>query len=440
MLTDHTRELLTAYVDGELTSRQQEAVLRLLQQSAEARDLLRRMQQDAEAVRQLPRQKPERDLTAPVMGIISQRRLRPGSRRQTVARSQPNIAAWAGYGAAAASLLLVALASYLYFSASMPDKPEPDRVAKGKAEQLPPLAKVDTPPAPAPKQADPVIAVKPSLPEDLPAPAVVGADLPDKASDAIAAPADPVDGMEMFQKAKVTQLQILKLVDLDLETRRKELAADLSKGPAFRMESPVKDSIKAFDRLKAALSARGIGLVIDQTAQARMTASARLAKLKTNFVLYVEDVTADELVQLFQYAAAEDRKAEKLKKGDSQFEAVVINTMADADREELCKLLGIKGKKLPDLPSGPLGVDIRKPLSDKTGDDIAKNLAGQGGVPRPEPGKTAAKPSERLALVLPYNPVRPRPDSPEVKRFLASRKPPRPGTVQVLLVLREMGA
>jgi hypothetical protein len=440
MISENCRELLAGYVDAELTPHQHEAVLRLLQQSAEARDLLRRMQQDAEAVRQLPQPKLDRDLAAPVMRIITERRLRPGSRRRRVEQHQPNYAAWAGFSAVAATLFLVVIGSYLYFSASVRDKTEPDSVAKGKIEAPPHLAKIDSLPLPEQTRTQQVAAVKSSAPEDVPAPAVVDATVPEKPAEVVAAPLDPVVGMEMFQRVQVTQLQILKLVDLDQEQRRKEFVADLAKEPAFRMESPVKDSIKAFDRLKAALTARGIGVVIDQTAQARLTASARLAKIKTNFVLYVEDVTPDELVQIFQHAAAEDRKAEKVKKGDGQFEAVVINKMAEADREELCKLLCVKAKKLPDPPSGPLGVDIRKPLSEKTSDDIAKSLAGQGGVPRPEPGKTAAKPPERLALVLPYNPVRPRPDSAEVKRFLASRKPPRPGTVHVLLVLREMGA
>ncbi len=37
MLSDRMRQLLTAYVDGELTDRQREAATRLLEQSAEAR-------------------------------------------------------------------------------------------------------------------------------------------------------------------------------------------------------------------------------------------------------------------------------------------------------------------------------------------------------------------------------------------------------------------
>jgi hypothetical protein len=442
MLTHNCRDLLTAYVDGELTARQHRAVLRLLQRSADARDLLRQMQRDSEALRQLPIPRLERDLAAPVVRIIAERRLRPGSRRRIVERPQPNFAAWAGFSAAAAALLLVALGSYLYFSMSLQGGAERDSVAKGKAEPArQPVPEPAPPPAPDLRtNPQPAVAVKKPDPELVPTPAIAEAPGSNKTPDAIAAPSDPIAGMEMFKVAPVTQLQVVKLTDLDQEPRRKQLLTDLAKQPAFRMESPVKDSIKAFDRLKAALTARGIGLVIDGTAQSRMTSSARLAKIKTNFVLYVEDITPEELVQLFRDAAGEDRRAEKVKKGDTQLEALVINTMADADREELCKLLGVKGKKLPDPPTGPLGVDIRKPISEKTGDDITKSLTGQGGLPRPESGKITGKPPERLALVMPYNPVRPRPDSPEVKRFLASRKPPRAGTMQVLLVLRELGA
>jgi hypothetical protein len=450
MLTDHCRQLLAAYVDGELNARQQDTVLRLLHGSPEARELLRRMQQDAAAVRLLPRRRLERDLSAPVVQLIVERRLQPGSRRRrSVERRQPNFPAWAGFSAAAAALLLVAFGSYLYFSATMEDGPENRVAAKGKANA--PVRPADRPAGdgrreqtPQPKKdGESAVAVKTSDPESVPAPAVAQAPdepVPGKAPDAaIMAAPDPIASMEMFRVAAVTQPQILKLADLDQAPRGQQLLQELRKQPAYRMESPVKDSIKAFDRLKAALASRGIGLVIDQTAQARTSAPARLAKIKTNFVLYVEDVTPEELVQLFQSAAAEDRKAEKLKKGDGQFEAVVINAMTDADREELCKLLGQKGRKLPDPPTGPLGADVRKPVADKTADDIAKSLAGQGGVPRPEPGKPAAKPQERLALAVPYNPVRPRPDSPEIKRFLAGRKPPKPGTLQVLLVLRELG-
>src|SRR5262245_24543883 len=113
MLSETCRELLAAYVDGELNTRQQDAVRRLLHGSAEAREWLRRMQEDAAALRQLPVQRLDRDLSAPVMRIIAERGLRPPTRRRRAETSRPNFAAWASFSAAAAALLLVALGSYL---------------------------------------------------------------------------------------------------------------------------------------------------------------------------------------------------------------------------------------------------------------------------------------------------------------------------------------
>jgi hypothetical protein len=40
-------------------------------------------------------------------------------------------------------------------------------------------------------------------------------------------------------------------------------------------------------------------------------------------------------------------------------------------------------------------------------------------------------------MAVTYNPERPKPNSPEVKRYFDNRKPARPGALQVLLVLRE---
>src|SRR5262249_30968717 len=199
MLTDRCRRLLTAYVDGELTARQQEAALRLLHASPEARELLRRMQQDAAALRMLPRQRLDRDLSAPIVQLIADRRLRPGWRDRTRLARQPNFPAWAGFSAAAAALLLVAPGSYPYLSAWMEQGTENKAVAKG--ETVLPVRSVDKPKNDVrPEQStttknerDGAVAVKSSDPESVPAPAVTQA--PDAAI--VAAP-DPVDGMEMF--------------------------------------------------------------------------------------------------------------------------------------------------------------------------------------------------------------------------------------------------
>jgi hypothetical protein len=455
MLTDRDRELLAGYVDGELTARQRRAVSRLLEQSAEARALLRKMQHDAAALQALARPPLDRDLSGPVLRTIAERRLQPGSRRRRVVAPRSSaFPMWVGFSAVAASLLLIATTSYFYFTASTDERAGDNAVAdSGKrttSNKARKESKVNTG-APGPQHGGTLTAHQAESSELVPPPArATEANEPSSAvaqtnakpsdADVVGAPG-PIANMEMFLIAKITQLRIVKLSDLEQESERQQLLQALRKEPGYRIESPCKDSTKAFDRLQAVLTAQGIGLAIDQVAQARMNARRAGAKIKTNFVLYVEDVAPEELLKALRQVASDDRSAEAKKKGDGQFDSIVVNRMTDGDREELCKLLGLKAKKLPDVApvKGPLGTDVRKPVADKTGDDITKALTGQGGVPRPDPGKQPVKLPERLALAMPYNPERPRPESPEIKRFLTSRKSTRPGTVQLLLVVREIG-
>src|SRR5262249_794927 len=178
------------------------------------------------------------DVVGPVMRIIAERGLRPPIRRRRVVSRRPNFPAWAGVSAAAAALLLVALGSYLYFSASQENGRDDAFAAKGKTDLTarPSEQGKDgskrTSPTLAPKNdtATPV-AVKPPEPESVPPPALAANDSgPAKSPDAevLAAP-DPVAGMEMFKVAPVTQLQIVKLADLDLAPRRQQLLTDLRK-------------------------------------------------------------------------------------------------------------------------------------------------------------------------------------------------------------------
>ena len=102
--------------------------------------------------------------------------------------------------------------------------------------------------------------------------------------------------------------------------------------------------------------------------------------------------------------------------------------MTERDHKELSDLLGVDPVRTqPSRQKGPLGVDPRKPVADGTAAQLAAALA----APRPEPGKSAgAASADHPVLVLPYNPVRPRRDSAEIKHFLeaqadAKRRPER---------------
>ena len=160
MLLDRNRELLTAYVDGELTGRQRRHVVRLLRRSPEARQLLQQLQEDARSLRHLPRPHLAIDLTGEVLRTILERRLMPGQRRAARLRGSTSwagpLAAWA---AAAAVLLVLGAASYLYFAASLAHSLKADHARK-EADPAP-TATVSEKPAP------PVVA-KGQVPPQLP--------------------------------------------------------------------------------------------------------------------------------------------------------------------------------------------------------------------------------------------------------------------------------
>jgi hypothetical protein len=437
MLSDRCYQLLTAYVDGELSARQRKAVQRLLHRSEEARTALRQLQADAEALRRLPHRRLAPDFADRVVQSLHERGLQ---RRRRLARAEPQpFPAWVGMALAASVLFLVGFGSYFYFTLTLP---RPDGTVAVHTPQVPidtaPSEPVhENPDAAPPKEAHPS-AGSPAKPEK-PAPPVQVADVPKKeqpgpAKEPAAGPNPdapltlPVPEKEMFQPqaADVALPVIFPFAELDGAKFRDELRKD----SGFRLEVPCHEGARALDRLQAAFRSHGLGLLIDQAAQARLK-----QKLQTNFVLYAEDLLPEELAGILQRAAREDRKAEPKHR---QFDGLVVTRLSKDDRKELSSLLGIDPRQVQPPRSGaPLGLDPKKPLAETTAEQVSQALAGQGGTARAEPNKPAAKAPEHVAVVLPYNPVRPRPNSAEVKRFLDSRKPPRSGTVQVLLVLRE---
>jgi hypothetical protein len=77
----------------------------------------------------------------------------------------------------------------------------------------------------------------------------------------------------------------------------------------------------------------------------------------------------------------------------------------------------------------PMTGEHRKRLANLLGVDVVEALAKENPT-------SSAKSSERQAIAMAYVPTAIKTPSPEVKKYLDSRKPARKGTLQVLLVLR----
>jgi hypothetical protein len=340
---------------------------------------------------------------------------------------------WVGAAAAAAVLFVVGTASYCYFAAFLDRPAASSALAHSQNNRSLPV-----PDMKAPNEAHDNIAQTPlSNPNEkgssdpTPRPQldnVAHQNHADPQPASVSEKEEPIftsEGMEMFVELKAVAPSLdvpatFKLRDLQQDAVHKKLVAELRKDPAVRLELPCPDGSRAFERLQAILKEHRVELTIDASAQRRMMKPL----WKTNYVLYSEGMTPAELALLLQQIVADKHSA------DNPFDHLVVRRMTERDHKELSDLLGVDPVQIkPSKETGTLGVDPRKPVSDQTAAQLAAALA--------TPGKAGAKPTtEHTMLAMPFNPVRPRRDSVEVKRFLDERKPLRPGALQVLLVLR----
>jgi anti-sigma factor RsiW len=123
MLPERITQLLTSYIDGELSTRQRKAVTRLLRKSPEARKLLQEMQEDSMILRKLPRKKMKQDLSRTLPGTIIMRGLQLPP-PPTVALP-PSVPTWIVAVCAVVLLGLVGVGSYLFFTAGEHKAPVP---------------------------------------------------------------------------------------------------------------------------------------------------------------------------------------------------------------------------------------------------------------------------------------------------------------------------
>jgi hypothetical protein len=443
MIPDRWRELLTAYVDGELTQRQLRLVERVLEQSSEGRELLRRLEADAAAIRHLTPPALDRDLSPAVLNAIRERGLRP--RRRRVFRSQPALfSSGAVLAGAAAVLLLVGMSSYLLVRISQPEPVGQHGPPEGQGSGIAESPRVEPPPSTEPAAAAP--AATPLAQQAPPASvrrnddstAFVGP-LPAEREEKEQAPEQPrgqaavvtAPSMELFQPERVEAVTlpvVLSLLDLERDEGRDKLLRELRKESAFRIELPCRNATRAYERVQGALRSQDVAAVVEQTAMTRMGQP----QWKTNYVLFAEDLTPDELATVLRDCGRIDRDG---KPAEAQLADVVVTRLSKGHRKDLSDLLGIDPLPISPDATGPLGTDPHKPLPELTAGQVANALTGRAGQGTDSRG-VASKPLRRQALVMAFYPVRPPRGSPDVRHFLDARKPARAGTVQVLLVLR----
>lgn len=365
MLPDRSLQLLTAYVDGELSSRQRRQVEQLLHRSQEAREVLRQLQKNTQQLQQLPRPTLPHDLSEPILQVIAHR----GLTTARPARSKPRVAVpfWRGAAAAAAVVLGLGLGSYWYFASSLDHAPEtaiakrPDSLVQStgnagatqvsenkRAIPEPVVSPRGLPSFPSPRpQVNPDPSVRPEIDRVVPGPRI-----PEQSQETKPVPDSPREtpgpvladrGMEKTVLTEVKQEalnlpQVLKATELGQETTTKKVLGELGKSSALRLEVPVSDATRAMDRLQTACKDLRINLTVDALAQGRLK---KFPTQKTNYVCYLENLTPADLNRLLQQFAQVDRQSPTRKPpSETVLDRLVLTHMDTKDWQELSDLVG----------------------------------------------------------------------------------------------------
>lgn len=376
MLPDRALQLLTAYVDGELSSRQRQLAERLVRKSAEAQELLKDLQRNQQRVHDLPARKLEPAFAHEVARAIDRQRAASGPGAAGPAVPRRRWAAWTRYAVAAS--ILVALGGGVWLATRQPDRrDEPILVEQKK-------------PAPAEEksrgQHDALVA-----------------SILEGAADGYSLPVPP-------ERAGVK----LGFDELAKTQWHEHLVAGMAKTDAVHLDVSVTNQRQAVQRLETVLQNKGIRVVVDPPAQTKL----RVESPQTEFVIYAENVRPDELAAML-YELGTDERAR------TSIEALTVSKVTEDDQQRLSELLGIKAHELREPPSNQ-----KQPFKTFIPKEAKAPATAQANPAQSGP------PEARVAMLL-ANTARGGALSSELKYFLHQRRQLQPGALQVIVVVHQ---
>jgi hypothetical protein len=313
MLSEQVTQLLTAFVDGELSQRQRKSVMRVLHKSSEARALLRQLQENAHKIKQLPRRKLEPSLVDAVMQAIAEQKAQP----KQPAKARIVRRRWLPYvtAAMAASLLagVIGIFAWQAFKDHEGTKNEGGVIAKNEDKKFEPKVEPAPTPTPTPRKANPLLA-----------------QMVEETFGGFAK-------MPVAEKAFSTPFAELKSAQ---GAKFAELTREINRTPAVNLDITVKSNPLAMDRLKDVLKERGITLVTDQSA-AKALAGKNQAKVE--YLVYAENLTPDELTKLMSELSQSYVMpgTTNQKTVETQYKKVTLAPIAQDDKQKVAKLLGV---------------------------------------------------------------------------------------------------
>jgi hypothetical protein len=389
MLSDASQQLLTAFVDGELSPRQREVALQLLHESSEARELLMQLQENANRIKRLPRQTLDAHFAVDVLEIIEERSIHP----EPLPIRLAGTLRWLPYavaGVAAAVVFVASLAGVIYVLGTIDHNQGPPLV-KHQPPEPPEVAHNDAPPKGQGDRED----LQPSAPK----------------------PLDPliarvIEGsVSNFARHMPERGYTFAMRDLPSDKVAKEVATELKKSDALQLEVAVRNNPQAIERLRDVLKKHDIRLALDPAS----VAAAKQASGKTELLVYADNVSAEELAKILRELAHEEKKAV------NPFDKVTVASLSQRNGQQVTELMGTDPTKRVDPIATANNQQPKNP---------PKNPKNPKASP-PKAGPPKAPP--RVMLLLPQAPQDKA--SAEVNQFML--QPVDPGSLRVLIRLRQ---
>jgi hypothetical protein len=301
MLSEQVLELLTAFVDGELSQRQRKAVMRLLHRSSEARDMLRQLQENAHKIKKLPRHKVEPSLVGSIMEAIADRQAQPAPATKRTRRR-----AWVPYVVATmAASVLIAIIGLAYWQTMGDGGADKDKFVKN----VQPDPHKPTPDGPAKKKKHPYL---------------------DKMLEGVAIGVGRTPIEQLFT-AEFGELRDAKGLAVSGLTEKLNDAKT-----AVHVDVTVKNNTIAIDRLRDVLKNRGITVVIDPAV------SKTLDNKKVEYLVFAENLNPDDVTKLMSELSEEFPLGQinNQHMEPSPYKKLEVKPISNQHKDQLTKLLG----------------------------------------------------------------------------------------------------
>ncbi len=445
---------LTAWVDGELTPEERRAVEDLLRQHPGLEVMLARLKDDSARLKSLPRQALPANFSTEVLGEIRRRNIEIIRQRH-----RPLIVRYL-MPAAAAAAILVALGMTVRHLVGVFGKDSgvvraaPDGPRAIEANKVAAITDGPQPASPAGVR-DAFAQMMAQVPsandvKEHVAPyrallVELGNAFREQSSQLVAAlTVEEGDAESPFSTptiltfpaaGKANPLKTIEVrLPLFLDVRSLDagkLLDRLREDSVHHLDLPCVDSWKALDRFQTACRAAGVKLVLDAEAGRRLH-----GRNSAIYLIYLEDVAPETVARLMQALQAEDLAAEKQKKGEGQFQSLMVQSLDEDGQKRLAEALGVSPASL--MPLRPAkstvaqapGIDTSKPISSETLKSLQKAAAG-----RPT-GRPAVAQGEPTAVAVVWHSRLRTPLSKDVRALLDAKKPGQSDGINVVFLFR----